>query len=458
MSDQRSPEVYAALRAYCERALEVVAANYEEQDDRFREVEWWEEGPDNVFRRIILEHPDAWAPLRNNDEQLTAVPEHETAVKALRDDKTFGGQVDTLVGTVLAVHRVEPAAVTRGLLGKVVRPGFELEDASFDGAYAELEEAFYRNFVPYTAIMPLRGLLIEQSSVGLEEDLELDRLTPDEISACLEFGLLTTPVDRFGDTVMLDSSSRSGIRLRLSLEKTVGDNPIGSGDSKQLHERIDATFEAVVQALRVMKRGDIAPTNRVMFADDWFVKRRSMSPAISPPRDWPGQFSLLGAEHDGLRQLHDAIRHETIQNAGALRLALRRFSMAADRTTSEDKILDTMIAAEALFLSDLDERAELGYRLSLRAAFLLGHDAAERKRVRRFIRDAYGVRSKISHGQEVGVGKLPDGTQVDLPTFADALHQMLRRALVRVIHHVRDTASMIDWDGLVMGSGESTNS
>ena len=450
MPDPRSREVYAALRAYCERALEVVAANYEEQDDRYRVVEHWKEGPENVFRRVVLEEPDPWLPIRRNRDALEGLSEYGVAEEALRRDEVFGPQMDTIVGTTMAVHRVEPDDIVQGLLGKVLSPGFDLDETLFDEVYAELEDVFARRSVPVVVVMPLRGLLLEESPFELEPDLELDLLNDDELSACLAFGLLRGPLDMSGDMVILDANSRSGLRYRIFLEKVVGEDRLGSGDTR---ETIDATLERAILALRLLKSGDIAPSNRVILLDDWFMRQRSMMPGTFPSRDWPGEYSLRRADHGGLRQVLGALQNEAVRNQRSLQLALRRFSMAADRTLAEDKILDTTTAAEALFLNDLGkERAELGYRSSLRAAFLLGEEMTHRRRIQRFMRDAYNVRSRISHGDEVSTAKAFDETEVDLRVFADGLHEVMRSAINEVVRRVTATGSMIDWNGLILGS------
>jgi len=80
--------------------------------------------------------------------------------------------------------------------------------------------------------------------------------------------------------------------------------------------------------------------------------------------------------------------------------ALRRFGYAAERTLPEEEIVDLMIAAESLFLSDIGkrDRGELRHRLAMRAAALRGLTADERMQMSKVMRNAYDARSVIVHG------------------------------------------------------------
>jgi len=63
-----------------------------------------------------------------------------------------------------------------------------------------------------------------------------------------------------------------------------------------------------------------------------------------------------------------------------------------------DSLLDLVVALEFLFLKGITD--ELGYRLSIRAAFLLGSDATERKHVYQSVKTAYNLRSRVIHGEK----------------------------------------------------------
>lgn len=78
-----------------------------------------------------------------------------------------------------------------------------------------------------------------------------------------------------------------------------------------------------------------------------------------------------------------------------LSLALDYYSRAIDRHAPEERLIDSIIACEALCSR---EHMEIGYRLSMRIASLLGKNSRDRDRVKKAIRQAYSERSSIVHG------------------------------------------------------------
>jgi hypothetical protein len=113
---------------------------------------------------------------------------------------------------------------------------------------------------------------------------------------------------------------------------------------------------------------------------------------------------MSNAESVELGKVWPLLRHPGLlrRNKG-LALALRRLSYQAQRERPEDELLDTMIAAEALYLSDMGkaaDRGELRYRLALRAALWseLEPTGFTKREVLGIMKSAYDARSAIAHG------------------------------------------------------------
>lgn len=108
--------------------------------------------------------------------------------------------------------------------------------------------------------------------------------------------------------------------------------------------------------------------------------------------------------------------------------SIRRFNLAFDRGLPEDRIVDLVIAAESLFLSDLGvrDRGELRFRFALRAAKFIEHPVYGEREVFRVMLRAYDVRSRIVHGSSPEDTKLPDNQSAQLPTFIDAIEELVR--------------------------------
>src|SRR5207249_4218893 len=80
-----------------------------------------------------------------------------------------------------------------------------------------------------------------------------------------------------------------------------------------------------------------------------------------------------------------------------LNLAIGRFNFAYDRFQLEDKLIDYMVAFEALFLKK-EESSEITHRMSTRVAKLLGKSFDEKRRIQKEIKDFYDKRSRVVHG------------------------------------------------------------
>ncbi len=88
-----------------------------------------------------------------------------------------------------------------------------------------------------------------------------------------------------------------------------------------------------------------------------------------------------------------------------LKLAIRYFNKSFNEPYPyRDGFIDCIIALENLFLKNTDR--ELGYKLSLRIAYLLGQNENHRSELFEFVKEAYSLRSSIIHGEEKNKLKL----------------------------------------------------
>jgi len=99
--------------------------------------------------------------------------------------------------------------------------------------------------------------------------------------------------------------------------------------------------------------------------------------------------------------------------------ALRRFNSAYNGEL-EDRLIDQMISFESLYIGD---DKELGYKLALRTAFLLGQ---KRKRIFNDMKKAYTLRGQIVHGN-----KEVESSTIEeiLPKTEEYLRQSIRKFL-----------------------------
>ena len=128
----------------------------------------------------------------------------------------------------------------------------------------------------------------------------------------------------------------------------------------------------------------------------------------------------------------------------ALNTAINRYNDYFTRKEVEDRLIDLMIAFEAIFLRE-NEKMELTFKLALRTAvFLEGRDI-KRENLFEFIKKAYDVRSPIIHRSKtkdkIKVKKSLGAKESDeytLHEFLNKLENVFRRCLLKYIQECRN--------------------
>lgn len=124
-------------------------------------------------------------------------------------------------------------------------------------------------------------------------------------------------------------------------------------------------------------------------------------------------------------------RFRRTQPSKALRIAVTRFNIAYENEYPGDRLIDYMIALEALYTGDIQE---LAYKLALRAAFFLGKTKEEKSSVFHLLKKAYTVRSQIVHGQEPkDEFILQTGKTLDIYDLAKETEEILRQSIKKLI-------------------------
>ena len=124
-----------------------------------------------------------------------------------------------------------------------------------------------------------------------------------------------------------------------------------------------------------------------------------------------------------LRDDHNADKIRYINSS------IRRFGYIYKASDPEDKISDLIIAIETLLSND---PIEIGIKISLRAAMLLGDTEESKQTIQQFIKKCYSKRSEIVHGKR----KKPfviDGTELSYEIVVEYLENYVRDAINKVI-------------------------
>ena len=190
-------------------------------------------------------------------------------------------------------------------------------------------------------------------------------------------------------------------------------------------------LQKVVFCLRLFKPGRVQIDNRPSMGKlGWAYGLPGTQRLVSPwHKDKP--YRLSEEEVCAFLELWE--RHSKIFDSvdHRLSLAIKRFNGYYDRETPEDGIIDTFIGFEALLT---ENNHEITYKLSLRAANLIGESAEEREAIFADIKAGYGLRSTLVHGDVPDKQlKLPSKQgKVNLQDFGEAMSRYLARAILRV--------------------------
>src|ERR1043165_2280070 len=151
----------------------------------------------------------------------------------------------------------------------------------------------------------------------------------------------------------------------------------------------------------------------------------------SPPHAVHFQYEFSESDVADVARLVESLYREETNSAVAV--ALRWFGKAKHEWDHQDRLVDLIIAAEALLLCE-SEREEMSYKFAERGAILLSASREERFALFFVLKEAYHVRSRIVHGSR---GELkprlaePGGSRkaVALEIFVDRVEELVRRLL-----------------------------
>jgi len=158
-------------------------------------------------------------------------------------------------------------------------------------------------------------------------------------------------------------------------------------------------FQEVLRAMRVFKRGVVRYDHVHCFPLSW-EPTKPLSIFLSQPVSPGPEYILDQGEEEELIRIYREIKNLDHKKGRFVEIAIERFDCATQRLRIEDRLTDYVTTLEALLLGG-DEKAELGYRLSLRLATLLGETGNQRIRIRQIFSKAYAQRSKIVHGKKL---------------------------------------------------------
>jgi hypothetical protein len=335
--------------------------------------------------------------------------------------------------------------------GTVILPQFDQN--IFDHRFALLEQFIESNDIKFEYITILPGLTLAEGAYPCQliPDAAIEKLTDDEMQDLGERGLIGTDLFLQND-YQWEGAPRFIFRWTRSFRKRLG-GQLDAAESRKHAQEFERVMEALLVSLALAKRGIVLRGGTLVQKKDWEFGGNMISPGANNVRfNRQEDMTLSADECNRLREIFDRIYNQKAIMERSLGVALRRLSYGMERSRVEDRFLDDMISAEALFI-DESSKSELRYRLSLRTAFALEpNDRTKRRAVFENMKKAYDIRSALAHGsipKEKGITF--DGTQVPLPVFVNAIEEYIRAGIHMAVMRFGERFIPDNWDDYIIG-------
>ena len=394
--------------------------------------------------------------LHKANDEITKTNEFLDFINVVSADEIISLQLDTLVGTCLGSHRLEAANIAlRPVYEFLTDQGIvEFNISSFNSVYSKIESALYSDEIDFENITPLCGFTMDDSEISLTENISIVKLSEKEI---LEFfGLGIKLGSSMGDDAFVHGVHQYAIKTSYKLPKIIGERDASIRDIEQNEFFSNKNEQAVIDALRIYKEGKLYPITTTRRGKSILSIGVSFSFEAPVKHFMKNKYSLLKNEIDEFKSFWSEKSKAKLPEKNFLSVGIRRFSQSNERDNIEDKIIDLMISAEAIFLSSGGSfQGELKYRLSHRAAMFIETDVELQKYVFDFMQKAYDVRSSIVHGSNPKLPNKMDGSAYTLEEFCGDIERYLRVSIKKAISKAaaaKDKSNAIDWKSIIFPS------
>lgn len=407
-------------------------------------------GQGNSFFQHLIEKPSYKSIIGGMFESTRLLPIYSQTIEAIRADSVWGSYLDKLVGSVIGDQAINLDALLSYISMSLVEKtqNFDMAEELFTEQVEKLERFFQSSTIQYCRTVPLWGV-ISTSEFSLSESISLVPLSNEEVSELLDIGLILN----FFNSGHVGRVPRLAIVTKLSIDKVVTEgiraddneryaeilNPV-CRDETTIIDLLTLILDVVIKPL-----GSVTKSNCCMYGTRQYEKNDIIN--------YWGLVDKAIAEEDKekiskmwqlLNCNGEAARHN-------LFIAVRRFSLAMTRLSLDDKLIDLMICAEALFLQD--GNSELTYKLSHRAALFLGENQDEQKVIFKFFKGAYDMRSKVVHGTKSYL-QIPKDAEL-LTSTTVKLAEHLRNTILKMLDlalRPQSTSKLVDWEELMFRS------
>ncbi|MEW6164758.1 MAG: hypothetical protein AB1642_06825 [Pseudomonadota bacterium] len=453
MLKTRNTALYEALKLFVVEAFQVLVKviGNGAKVPMITEFCWQPGGPAASFLRTQITRPEYWLLIHEVSESIKELAAYEQAKTAIQEDQLWCSHMDKLVGSAMGSRRLGIDDVLRGILAHhlMETDQFDLSEAYFDEHVDRLEAFFHSSTVEYIRTTPLYGVTL-QKSLSFSDAVSIEPLSDSEILHFLNAGLISS--DFYGSHDFVHNSPRAAMVSRFSMPKVIrGDHDPAETNLQAVTEvwnRLTVDESMAIDLLTLHLDARIAPAGSIT-KSQWLMDGSSQIQKNAIANAWALQGKPLTEEaSDKFSRLWSVLNDSSKKSRHFLAIAVRRFALAMSRPSLDDKLIDLMICAEAIFLRvDMNE---LTYKLAHRAALLLGETPTQQADIFKFIKEAYAMRSKVVHGNKSYARDPKDAEQLSL--IIAKLSDYLRQALLKMFAlalNPQAHSELINWNDLM---------
>ena len=151
--------------------------------------------------------------------------------------------------------------------------------------------------------------------------------------------------------------------------------------------------------------------------------------------------------------LYEILTKLNSKSRGKLQIAINRWIKSKTSQSAQDKIIDLAIALEALYLPDAGEST---FKLGVRAAWYLGKNREDRKKLLAEFKELYKCRSTVAHGGDLKKKKniVIKGESVSISDFIVRVQDLCRDSIEKIMKQCLKEGEFPKndyWDNLILG-------
>jgi hypothetical protein len=300
----------------------------------------------------------------------------------------------------------------------------EFNPTLFDNAYETLERFFYEDYFVLKVMSPLHNFTAEDERIDLDDNLCIRKIETNEQEQLINELRMSSMIPFFEAT-----SFKYTIELLLQAKKIVGSTlDTLKEQTSVLSQSIGESISGLVTALRLFKTGLVGYNIvRTFSSPELPVPFGTQTSLTSSYKRFGGeQYALTKLEASEFKKFWESINKIDFDAFPQLSIALSRFNFAYERDKLEDKLIDFMVAFEALFFKE-GETGEFRHKLAVRVSRLLEQKYEKRKTVVEKMNEFYDERSKVVHGEKAD---LKDD-------FINSVEDHLRKSIVVLLERLR---------------------